>query len=155
MLDLYSKLYGIETVSLRYFNVYGERQPTEGAYCLVMGVFAQQLLNGELMTINGDGEQRRDFTYVGDVVDANIKCATIKMKWDGDIINIGAGDNRSVNQIADLLGGDNSRIHRDPVVEPRVTKADNGKAQFLLNWKSTTTLEEWIPKWKKDIGLEK
>ena len=152
---LYSKLYGIETVSLRYFNVYGERQPTEGAYCLVMGVFAQQLLNGELMTINGDGEQRRDFTYVGDVVDANIKCATIKMKWDGDIINIGAGDNRSVNQIADLLGGDNSRIHRDPVVEPRVTKADNGKAQFLLNWKSTTTLEEWIPKWKKDIGLEK
>ena len=152
---LYSKLYGIETVSLRYFNVYGERQPTEGAYCLVMGVFAQQLLNGELMTINGDGEQRRDFTYVGDVVDANIKCATIKMKWDGDIINIGAGDNRSVNQIADLLGGDNSRIHRDSVVEPRVTKADNGKAQFLLNWKSTTTLEEWIPKWKKDIGLEK
>ena len=152
---LYSKLYGIETVSLRYFNVYGERQPTEGAYCLVMGVFAQQLLNGELMTINGDGEQRRDFTYVGDVVDANIKCATIKMKWDGDIINIGAGDNRSVNQIADLLGGDGSRIHRDPVVEPRVTKADNGKAKFLLNWKSTTTLEEWIPKWKKDIGLEK
>ena len=150
---LFSELYGIETVSLRYFNVYGERQPTEGAYCLVMGVFAQQLLNGELMTINGDGEQRRDFTYVGDVVDANIKCATIKMKWDGDIINIGAGDNRSVNQIADLLGGDSSRVHRDPVVEPRVTKADNGKAQFLLNWKSTTTLEEWIPKWKEQIGL--
>ena len=148
---LYSKLYGIETVSLRYFNVYGERQPTEGAYCLVMGVFAQQLLNGEPMTINGDGEQRRDFTYVGDVVDANIKCATIKMKWDGDVINIGAGDNRSVNDIADLLGGE--RIYRDPVIEPKETLAHNGKAKFLLNWKSTTTLEEWIPKWKKDIGL--
>ena len=53
---LYSELYGIETVCLRYFNVYGERQPTEGAYCLVMGVFAQQLLNGRPMTINGDGE---------------------------------------------------------------------------------------------------
>ena len=152
---LYSKLYGIETVSLRYFNVYGERQPTEGAYCLVMGVFAQQLLNGELMTINGDGEQRRDFTYVGDVVDVNIKCATMKMKWEGEVNNIGAGDSRSVNQIADLLGGDNSRIHRDPVIEPRETLADNGKAKFLLNWKSTTTLEGWIPKWKKDIGLEK
>jgi len=148
---LYSKLYGIETVSLRYFNVYGERQPTEGAYCLVMGVFAQQLLNGEPMTINGDGEQRRDFTYVGDVVDANIKCGTNKMDWKGDIINIGSGDNRSVNQIADLLGGD--RIHRDPVIEPKETLADNGKARFILNWKSTTTLEEWIPKWKKDIGL--
>ena len=150
---LYSKLYGIETVSLRYFNVYGERQPTEGAYCLVMGIFAGQLLNGELMTINGDGEQRRDFTYVGDVVDVNIKCATMKMKWEGDVINIGAGDNRSVNQVAYLLGDTSSRIHRDPVVEPRETLAHNGKAKFLLNWKSTTTLEEWIPKWKKDIGL--
>ena len=148
---LYSDLYGIETVSLRYFNVYGERQPTIGAYCLVMGVFAQQLLNGEPMTINGDGEQRRDFTYVGDVVDANIKCATMKMDWKGDIINIGAGDNRSVNQIADLLGGD--RIHRDPVIEPKETLAYNGKAKFMLDWKSTTALEEWIPKWKKDIGL--
>ena len=150
---LYSKLYGIETVSLRYFNVYGERQPTEGAYCLVMGIFAGQLLNGELMTINGDGEQRRDFTYVGDVVDVNIKCATMKMKWEGDVINIGAGDNRSVNQVADLLGDNSSRIHRDPVVEPRETLAHNGKAKFLLNWKSTTTLEEWIPKWKEQIGL--
>tara|TARA_Y100000310_G_scaffold275985_1_gene292823 strand:- start:79 stop:981 length:903 start_codon:yes stop_codon:yes gene_type:complete len=148
---LYSDLYGIETVSLRYFNVYGERQPTTGAYCLVMGVFAQQLLNGEPMTINGDGEQRRDFTYVGDVVGANIKCATMKMDWNGDVINIGAGDNRSVNDIADLLGGE--RIHRDPVIEPKETLAYNGKAKFMLNWKSTTTLEEWIPKWKKDIGL--
>ena len=150
---LYSKLYGIETVSLRYFNVYGERQPTEGAYCLVMGIFAGQLLEGKPMTINGDGEQKRDFTYVGDVVDANIKCATINMKWEGDVINIGAGDNRSVNDIADLLGGE--RIHRDPVIEPKETLAYNGKAKFMLDWKSTTTLEEWIPKWKKDIGLVK
>ena len=116
-----------------------------------MGIFAQQLLNGEPMTINGDGEQRRDFTYVGDVVEANIKCATTKMKWGGDVINIGAGDNRSVNDIADLLGGE--RIHRDPVTEPKETLAHNGKAKFILNWKSTTTLEEWIPKWKEKIGL--
>ena len=150
---LYSELYGLETVSLRYFNVYGERQPTEGAYCLVMGVFAQQLLNGELMTINGDGEQRRDFTYVGDVVDANIKCATTKMKWEGDIFNIGAGDNRSVNQIADLLGGDSSRIHRDPVIEPKETLAHNGKAKFILNWNPTTEIEDWIIKYKEDLGL--
>ena len=148
---LYSKLYGIETVSLRYFNVYGERQPTEGAYCLVMGVFAGQLLEGKPMTINGDGEQRRDFTYVSDVVDINIKCATSKMKWEGDVFNIGAGDNRSVNDIANLLGGE--RVHRDPVIEPKETLADNGKAKFILNWKSTTTLEEWIPKWKEKIGL--
>ena len=148
---LYSKLYGIETVSLRYFNVYGERQPTEGAYCLVMGVFAKQLLNGELMTINGDGEQRRDFTYVGDVVDVNIKCATTKMKWEGDVFNIGANDNRSVNDVADLLGG--KRVHRDSVIEPRKTLAHNGKASFILNWKPTQNFEKWVIKWKKDLGL--
>ena len=94
-------------------------------------LFVHQRLNGDPMTIRGDGEQRRDFTYVGDVVDINIKCATTKMKWTGDIINVGAGDNRSVNQIADLLGGDNNRIYRDPVVEPKVTKANIGKAKFF------------------------
>ena len=143
---LFSELHGLETACLRYFNVYGERQPTEGAYCLVMGIFAGQLLNGEPMTINGDGEQRRDFTYVGDVVDANIKLG-------GEVFNIGAGNNRSVNDVADMLGGD--RIHRNPVTEPRETLSDSGKASHFLGWKSTTTLEEWIPKWKKNIGLDK
>ena len=85
------------------------------------------------------------------IVDVNIKCATTKIKWSGDVFNIGAGDNRSVNDIADLLGAE--RIHRDPVIEPKETLADNGKAKFILNWKSTTTLEEWIPKWKEKIGL--
>ena len=148
---LYSQLYGLETVCLRYFNVYGERQPMSGAYCLVLGVFARQLLAGEPMTINGDGTQRRDFTYVGDVADANIKCAITKMKFDGDVVNIGAGDNRSVNQVADLMGG--NRIHRDPVIEPKVTKANNGKARFLLNWKPTQNFDEWVINWKKELGL--
>ena len=152
---LYSELYDIETVCLRYFNVYGERQPTEGAYCLVMGVFAQQLLNRQAMTINGDGEQRRDFTYVGDVVDANIKAGfnvTIPIfKCEGDVFNIGNGDNRSVNQIADLLGGDRGNVN--PVIEPKETLADNSKAYRVLGWKPTSTLEDWIPKWKEDLGL--
>ena len=124
---LYSKLYGIETVSLRYFNVYGDRQPTEGAYCLVMGVFAQQRLNGKPMTIRGDGEQRRDFTYVGDVVDANFKCAEYPLELNGEAFNIGNGDNRSVNQLADMIGGD--RVNVDPVIEPKQTLADNSKAK--------------------------
>ena len=148
---LYSELYGIETVSLRYFNVYGERQLLEGAYCLVMGIFAQQRLNGEPMTINGNGKQRRDFTYVGDVVEANIKVATMKMNFSGDVFNIGNGDNRSVNEIADMIGGD--RIHRDPVIEPMETLAHNGKAKFVLNWKPTTEIENWIIKYKKELGL--
>ena len=148
---LYSDLYGLETVCLRYFNVYGERQNTEGAYCLVMGVFAGQMLEGKPMTINGDGEQVRDFTYVGDVVDANIKCMDYPLDLNGDIFNIGAGEGHSVNKVADLLGGD--RTYRDPVIEPKKTKADYQKAEKTLNWKPTQNFEEWVNKWKKDLGL--
>ena len=147
----FSQVYDIETVSLRYFNVYGERQLLEGAYCLVMGIFVQQRLNGEPMTIRGDGEQRRDFTYVGDVVDANIKASKSDKVGDGEVINIGNGDNRSVNQIADMIGG--STINVEPVIEPRETLADNSRARELLSWKPTMVIENWITKYKKEMGL--
>ena len=148
---LFSKLYDLETVSLRYFNVYGERQPTEGAYCLVMGVFAQQRLNGEPMTIRGDGEQRRDFTYVGDVVDANIRAGFYIHPIWGDVFNIGNGDNRSVNDIANMIGGD--KVNVEPVVEPRETLADNSKFKKTLGWSPDGNLEEWVKVWKKELGL--
>jgi len=148
---LYSELYQLETVSLRYFNVYGDRQPTSGAYCLVMGVFAQQRLNGEPMTIRGDGEQRRDFTYVGDVVDANVRCMDYPLEMNGDVFNIGNGDNKSVNDIADLIGGD--RVNVEPVIEPRETLADNSKVKKVLQWKPSGDLEKWITSWKNNIGL--
>ena len=148
---MFPKVYDIETVSLRYFNVYGERQSLEGAYCLVMGIFAQQRLNGKPMTINGDGEQRRDFTYVGDVVDANIRAATSDKVGNGEVINIGSCDNKSVNELADLIGGE--RIHREPVIEPFATLADNTKAKELLGWEPKQNFEEWVSKYKQDLGL--
>jgi UDP-glucose 4-epimerase len=148
---LFSKLYGLETACLRYFNVYGERQLLEGAYCLVMGVFAQQKLNGKPMTIRGDGEQRRDFTYVGDVVDANVKCMDYPLKLNGEPFNIGNGDNRSVNQIADMIGGD--RVNVEPVIEPKETLADNIKARDHLGWKPVNKIENWIIKYKEELGL--
>ena len=147
----FSQVYDIETVSLRYLNVYGELQLLEGAYCLVMGIFVQQRLNGEPMTIRGDGEQRRDFTYVGDVVDANIKASKSDKVGDGEVINIGNGDNRSVNQIADMIGG--STINVEPVIEPRETLADNSRARELLSWEPTMVIENWITKYKKEMGL--
>jgi len=151
---LFSELYDLETVCLRYFNVYGERQNTEGAYCLVMGIFAGQLLNGEPMTINGDGENRRDFTYVGDVVDANIRCATnLGVEFNGEAFNIGNGDNRSVNQIANLLSEDGDRINREPVIEPKETLANNSKAKKMLGWKPTNKIEDWIIDYKEEMGL--
>jgi len=149
---MFCKVYNIETVSLRYFNVYGEKQNVAGAYALVMGIFAHQRLNGEPMTIRGDGEQRRDFTYVGDVVKANILASESNNVGKGEIINIGNGDNRSINQIAEMIGGD--RIYVEPVVEPKETLADNSLAKKLLGWEPTQKIEDWVPLYKKDIGLD-
>lgn len=148
---LFHTQYGLETVNLRYFNVYGERQNIDGGYCLVMGIFAKQRLAGEHMTIAGDGEQRRDFTYVGDVVNANIAAATSDKVGAGEVINVGNGDNRSVNQIADLIGG--KKIHVSPRIEPRETLANITKAKELLNWEPTQRIEEWMPKYKKELGI--
>tara|TARA_R110001583_G_scaffold107332_1_gene255948 strand:- start:825 stop:1748 length:924 start_codon:yes stop_codon:yes gene_type:complete len=152
---LYSELYGLETTCLRYFNVYGDGMSLEGTYKLVIPIFTEQLLNGNPMTVNGDGEQRRDFTYVGDVVDANIKAGFNSkipiFKCEGDVFNIGNGDNRSVNQIADLMGED--RVNVSPVIEPKETLADNDKAYRVLGWKPTTRIEDWMTKYKEEIGL--
>ena len=149
--SVFSKVYGMETVSLRYFNVFGERMTVEGGYCLVMGIFAQQMLAGAPLTVTGDGEQRRDFTYVKDVVRANILAATSKKVGSGEVINIGNGDSRSVNQIASLFGGDVKFI--DARLEPQNTLADNSKAKQLLGWEPTMTVEEWIPEYKKQLDL--
>ena len=152
MCKMFSEVYGLETVSLRYFNIYGERQNVGGAYAMVIGIFVDQLLNGKPMTIRGDGEQRRDFTYVGDVVNANILASQSEKVGNGEVINIGNGDNRSINDIADMIGGE--RIHREPVIEPKETLADNSLAEKLLGWKPTQNIEDWVPGYKKELGLD-
>ena len=149
---LYSTIHNIDTVCLRYFSVYGERQPTKGDYSLVMGIFANLRLQGKPLTINGDGEQRRDFTYVGDVVSANIKASASDKVGKGEILNVGNGDNRSVNDIAKMIGG--PVVYGDPVIEPRETLADNSKTRRLLDWKPTMKLEDWMPSYKKSLGLK-
>ena len=148
---MFANVYGIETVSLRYFNVYGERQSLEGAYALVMCVFARQRLNNEPLTIRGDGEQRRDFTHVKDIAKANLLAMNSKRVGNGEVINIGNSDNRSVNQIAKMIGG--PTINVDPVVEPRETLADNSKAKHLLGWSPSIMIEDWVKKYKKDLGI--
>ena len=149
---MFSQVYNIETVSLRYFNVYGERQSLDGAYALVMCVFAKQRLNNLPLTIRGDGNQRRDFTHVRDIARANLLAMTSTKVGQGDVINIGNNDNRSVNQIAQMMGG--KTVNIDPVVEPRETLADNTKAKNLLGWEPQIIIEDWVPKYKKDLGIE-
>lgn len=143
--------YNLETVCLRYFNVYGERQLVDGAYKLVTGIFADQRMKNKPLTITGDGEQRRDFTYVGDVVRANILASQSDNVGQGEVINIGNGDNRSINQIADLFGGPREYIEKR--LEPYQTLADNTKARELLGWFPTTCVEDWIPRYKKSINI--
>lgn len=148
---LFSDIYGLPTVSLRYFNIYGPRQVLEGAYCLVMGIFVRQRLNGEPMTITGDGEQRRDFTSVHDAVRANILAAESDKTGQGEVINIGRGKNYSVNELAEMIGGPVKHI--EPRVEPRETLADNSRAKKLLGWEPEVELPEWLEGYKKEMGV--
>ena len=148
---MFSQVYNLDTVSLRYFNVYGERMSLEGAYKLAIPIFANQMLNGKPLTINNDGEQRRDFTYVGDVVSANILAATNPGDLKGEVFNIGNGNNYSVNELADMLGGEKS--YGNKVIEPFQTLADNSKALLILDWDPKGDLPTWIKKYKQELGI--
>jgi UDP-glucose 4-epimerase len=148
---MFSEVYGLDTVSLRYFNVYGERMNLEGAYKLVIAIFASQMLDNKILTINNDGEQKRDFTYVQDIVDLNIKAATHSEELKGESFNAGNGVTFSVNELADMFGGE--KTYGNKVLEPFQTLADNSKAKDILNWAPKGDLPTWIKNYKKEIGI--
>jgi UDP-glucose 4-epimerase len=136
-------VYGLETVCLRYFNVYGPRQVTEGAYRLVIGVFMDQRRSGQPLTVHGDGLQTRDFTWVGDVVQANLLAATSDRVGAGEPINIGAGEEVSIRRIAELIGG--PVVHTPPRGhDERYKRAGIERARELLGWSPTVQVEEGI-----------
>ncbi len=149
---LFSDIFNLATVGLRYFNVYGRRQDEEGAYALVMGIFIRQRLNGEPMTIAGDGTNRRDFTAVADVVRANLLAAQSARVGKGEVINIGSGKNYSVNELAKMIGG--PTVNTDSRIEPKETLADNSLAKKLLGWQPTVNLPEWLKEYKIEMGLK-
>ena len=146
---MFSQVYGLETISLRYFNVYGERQNLGGAYATVVGIFINQFANNSPLTINGDGTQRRDFTYVGDVVNANILASKTTNKSYGEVINIGSGQNISINKLANLIGGD--KIYLEPVNEPFANLADISKAKELLSWSPKVDITNWLDTYLRTI----
>jgi UDP-glucose 4-epimerase len=148
---MFSEVYGLDTCSLRYFNVYGERMNLTGAYCLVMGIFAKQMLDGKPLTVTNDGTQRRDFTYVKDVVNANILAASHEGKLNGESFNIGNGNDYSINEVADMLGGE--KTYGEKRLEPFQTLADNTKAREILGWDPKGNLNNWIKKYKKELEI--
>ena len=143
---LYAQIYGLETVSLRYFNVYGPGQSAKGAYASVIPKFIEFRQKNEPLPITGDGEQTRDFVNVRDIVSANI----LAMKGDkvgkGEVLNIGGSNQYSINYIAKLIGGGISYI--PPRIELRKTQANIAKAKGFLNWEPCVMLEDGIAELK-------
>ena len=146
----WGQVYGIEVISLRLFNVYGPRARTKGAYGAVLGVFLAQKLADQPLTIVGDGEQTRDFTYVTDVARAFMVAGEAPRAACRQVYNVGSGGSYSVNRLAGLIGGETVHIPRRPG-EPDCTFADIARIQSSLGWSSTVDFEEGVARVMSDI----
>lgn len=142
---MYTDLFGLPTIIFRYFNIYGERQPIKGQYAPVIGIFLRQHAAGEPLTIVGDGNQRRDFTYVGDVVNANILSAISEIDSEayGQVYNVGTGNNYSINQISRMISDKTINIAPRPG-ETHLSLANNKKLCSTFDWQPKMKLEDWI-----------
>tara|TARA_B100001113_G_scaffold85497_2_gene68126 strand:- start:581 stop:1570 length:990 start_codon:yes stop_codon:yes gene_type:complete len=148
----WSQVYGINAISLRFFNVYGTRSRTSGTYGAVFGVFLAQKLANQPYTVVGDGTQTRDFTYVSDVADAVFAAVNANLKKE--IINIGSDNTYSINDLVNLLDGEVVYIPKRPG-EPDCTWADISKAKDLLNWSPSVSLQAGVTKLIENIDYWK
>jgi UDP-glucose 4-epimerase len=141
---MYYKLYGLKTIIFRYFNVYGEREPVRGPYAPVVGLFLRQLAANEPLTIVPDGTQRRDFTHVDDIVNANILAMSVEEHTRyGEVFNVGTGTNHSVLELAALISN-NTVMIAPRKAEAYITLANNEKIKQIFNWQPTKKLEDYI-----------
>jgi Nucleoside-diphosphate-sugar epimerases len=138
----FAKIYKLNATSLRLFNVYGPRSRTSGAYGAVFGVFLAQKLSNKPFTVVGDGKQKRDFTYISDVVDALVKVSKLK-NLKNKVFNVGSGTAVSVNKIVKLLKGKKIKIPKRPG-EPDITYADISKIKSLTGWAPKISIEKGI-----------
>lgn len=143
LLKLWSDLYGLKTTSCRFFNVYGDRMPDGGAYATCMGIFFRQKKEGKPLTITGDGDQRRDFTHVDDIV-AGLLAAMDKSKGQGEVFNLGSGSNISILELAHLVGGKDIVHLPERIGESRETLADITKAKLHLDYKPVKRIDEYV-----------
>lgn len=149
---MWSRVYGLPTVSLRYFNAYGPRLDPNGAYALVIGKFLKQRASGKPLTIWGSGAHTRDFTHVRDIVNANMLAMDSKKVGSGEVINIGAGRDISVKELASIVGG--KIVHEKERSEPAFTKADITLAKKLLGWAPSVSFEEGMAELKKIFKID-
>ena len=140
--SLFTRLYGLPTLSLRYFNVYGPRQPETGAYALVMGIFLHQKRRGEPLTMCGDGSNRRDFIHVQDVVAANL--AAFRSVATGLSLNIGSGSSTSISELARMIDERPYRLLPERPGDALATQADLTLSLANLNWRPRISLREGL-----------
>jgi len=150
LVTMYNRIYNIPTIICRFYNVYGEYQLTEGAYCTVLGVFERLYKENKPLTITGDGEQRRDFTYVGDIIDGLVKCGDavcdggIVDEISGEIFELGNGKNYSINELANAFGEYPKKYIEARPGEMRITLYIDEKAKHLLEWKPKGNIINYV-----------
>ena len=148
--EIFAKTYNMEIIGLRYFNIFGPRQNPQGEYAAAIPLFINSLLNNTAPAINGDGEQTRDFTFVENAVQANIKAMFEQnVKTDGTIFNIAVGERVSLNQLIEILkkltGSSIQQTYRaDRPGDVRDSLADISKAQAALNYQPSVKIEEGL-----------
>jgi nucleoside-diphosphate-sugar epimerase len=146
---IYSTLHGIETVSLRYFNIFGPRQDPASEYAAVIPKFIQAMLRGEAPTIYGDGKQTRDFTYIDNAVEANLLACKSDQVGRGEVVNIACGERYSLNQLVgalnDILGTSISPVYSDPKPgDVKHSLADISRAKELLGYEVKVGFREGL-----------
>ena len=146
LLELYNKVFNVPTAICRFYNVYGEHQANEGSYCDVLGIFETQYKEGKPLTITGDGEQRRDFTYVGDIVDGLVRCgkSLFMAEFNGESFELGNGNNYSINELAEAFGDYPKEYIDARPGEMRETLNTDTKAQKKLGWKPNGNIVRFI-----------
>ena len=157
---LYSKIYNLPTTICRFYNVYGPHQLTEGEYCTLIGIFERLKKENKTLTVTGDGEQRRDFTHVDDIVDGLIRCGRALQipneynvgpdKISGETFELGRGKNYSVNDIVEAFDEDTVEYIPPIPGEMRETLCTDTKAKEMLGWNPTKDVVDYI---KENYGL--
>jgi UDP-glucose 4-epimerase len=141
MCEMYSRVYGVSTVTARFFNVYGPRNPLIGEYTPIIAKFEQLKREGKPLTVVGDGEQKRDFTHVYDICEGLIKLS--EGKWNGEVFNLGTGKNYSINELVEMFECEKVYLPARPG-ESRETKADISKTIKMVGWKPRYNLKDYI-----------
>ena len=147
--ELYNKVYKLPTVVTRFYNVYGEYQILDGAYAAVIGIFEKLYSENKTLTVTGDGEQRRDFTHVEDIVDGLVRCSSNMDVASGKIFELGRGKNYSINEITEMFGEEEVEYIPARPGEMRVTLCESVEARELLGWNPKIDIKDYIKNWRQ------